>query len=143
MSDDCSYCGGHGLVGDYGMGDDFYGAKECNECEGTGMMKFDLISHLTRQKDFSFETFGPGPRTQGVIDHIRKELKEIEANPKDLKEWVDVILLALDGAWRAGYDPVQIAAMIDEIQTRNENRKWPDWRTADPNKAIEHDRTGE
>jgi hypothetical protein len=62
----------------------------------------DLIQHLFRQRDFSLRTFGPGQRTHGVLDHIRKELAEIEAKPADLTEWVDVILLALDGAWRAG-----------------------------------------
>lgn len=38
----------------------------------------DLIAHLTRQAAFSRATFGPGPRTKGVTDHIRKELEEVE-----------------------------------------------------------------
>jgi hypothetical protein len=33
----CVHCGGHGLVSDYGRGCDFYGAKECNGCRGTGV----------------------------------------------------------------------------------------------------------
>lgn len=33
----CVYCGGHGLVSDYGvMATDFEGAKECPKCIGTG-----------------------------------------------------------------------------------------------------------
>lgn len=32
----CHNCGGHGLVSDYGMGDDFYGAKKCKTCNGSG-----------------------------------------------------------------------------------------------------------
>jgi hypothetical protein len=104
---------------------------------------WDLIAHLYRQRAFSEQSFGPGVRTAGVCDHIRKELMEVEAKPHDLSEWVDVILLALDGAWRAGYLPGEIVAAIDAKQTKNENRKWPDWRTADPNKAIEHDRTAD
>jgi len=99
---------------------------------------FDLIAHLHRQREFSEHTFGPGARTAGVIDHIRKELNEIEAKPDDVSEWVDVILLALDGAWRAGFSPEQIAKAIAAKQERNESRKWPDWRTAEPGKAIEH-----
>lgn len=99
---------------------------------------FDLIAHLHRQREFSEHTFGPGARTAGVIDHIRKELNEIEAKPDDVSEWVDVILLALDGAWRAGFSPEQIAQAIAAKQERNESRKWPDWRTAEPGKAIEH-----
>jgi hypothetical protein len=103
----------------------------------------DLVQHLHRQRAFSLKTFGPGNRTKGVIDHITKELKEIEADPSDLYEWVDLVLLALDGAWRAGHPPEAIANAISDKQTRNEARKWPDWRTADPDKAIEHDRSGE
>ena len=99
---------------------------------------FDLVAHLHRQRAFSLRTFGPGARSQGVVDHIRKELREIEANPADLTEWVDVILLAFDGAWRAGYEPEEIAGGINAKQTKNEGRQWPDWRTVDPNKAIEH-----
>jgi hypothetical protein len=103
----------------------------------------NLHDHLTRQMAFSLKTFGPGSRTKGVIDHIRKELEEVEAAPFDLKEWVDLILLSLDGAWRAGYTPGQICCAIEAKMTKNENRKWPDWRTAEPDKAIEHDRIGE
>lgn len=98
----------------------------------------NIIKHLHRQRAFSHRIFGPGARTAGVCDHIRKELKEIEAAPTDLSEWVDVILLALDGAWRAGFEPEEIAAAIETKQTKNEGRNWPDWRTSDPKKAIEH-----
>lgn len=101
----------------------------------------NLIKHLEYQKQWSENTFGPGPRTQGVCDHIRKELKEIEAKPTDLFEWIDVVILALDGAWRAGYSSEQIVAALEEKQNINEARNWPDWRTAEPGKAIEHIKT--
>lgn len=99
---------------------------------------FDLVEHLHRQRAFSLETFGPGRRTAGVLDHIRKELAEIEQHPTDVTEWIDVVLLALDGAWRAGYEPEAIAAALEAKQLRNESRSWPDWRTATPGQAIEH-----
>lgn len=98
----------------------------------------NLIEHLYRQREFSSDTFGPGRRTEGVLDHIRKELIEIEKKPDDLEEWVDLMLLGMDGAWRAGYSPEEIAAAIESKQIKNESRKWPDWRTAEPGKAIEH-----
>jgi hypothetical protein len=101
----------------------------------------DMVAHLHRQIEWSERTFGPGARTKGVIDHIRKELAEIEADPLDVKEWVDVIILAFDGAWRAGWQPVQILQAIFDKQEKNENRTWPDWRTMSPDKAIEHDRS--
>ena len=95
-------------------------------------------AHIERQRAWSLATFGPGPRTAGVLDHIRKELAEIAAAPDDLSEWVDVIILALDGAWRAGHEPQQIIDAVVAKQTKNEAREWPDWRTAAPDKAIEH-----
>ena len=98
-------------------------------------------AHLERQRKWSARTFGPGRRTNGVLDHIRKELVEIENDPLDIGEWVDVIILAFDGAWRAGWAPQQIIDAIEAKQHRNEARVWPDWRAADPDKAIEHDRS--
>lgn len=96
------------------------------------------VDHLYRQREWSERTFGPGLRTKGVVDHIRKELKEIEDNPTDLSEWVDVIILSLDGAWRAGYSPAEIISGIKAKQMINENRKWPDWKTSSEDEAIEH-----
>lgn len=106
-------------------------------------LQFDLVDHLRRQINFSVCTFGPGARTAGVCDHIRKELVEVQESGGSLAEWVDVIILALDGAWRSGASPEQIAQAVQAKQTKNEGRKWPDWRTQDPTKAIEHDRSGE
>lgn len=103
---------------------------------------FDFTKHLWRQRTFSARTFGPGPRTEGVCDHIMKELNEILDNPTDLEEWIDVVILALDGAWRTGATPEQIIEALVVKQTKNEGRKWPDWRTADAGKAIEHVRHG-
>jgi hypothetical protein len=104
---------------------------------------FDLVAHLHRQAEFSARTFGPGARVQGVCDHIRKELIEVEAEGGPLAEWVDVIILGFDGAWRSGATPEQIVEAIVAKQTKNEGRQWPDWRTAEPGKAIEHVRAGE
>ena len=102
--------------------------------------RFDLLAHLQRQREWSGQTFGPGARTAGVIDHIRKELREIEADPADISEWIDVTILALDGAWRAGYQPQDIIDALVAKQTKNEGRVWPDWRTAPVDQAIEHER---
>jgi hypothetical protein len=108
---------------------------------------FNLARHMQRHIEFSERTFGPGDRTSGVVDHIRKELVEIEdakaVGEPTLPEWVDVILLGLDGAWRSGASPEEIIEALQMKQTKNEGRRWPDWRTADTGKAIEHDRSGE
>ena len=60
-------------------------------------------AHLARQAEWSAATFGPGSREKGVTDHIRKELVEVAdaTSPAEKqKEWIDVVILALDGAWR-------------------------------------------
>jgi dATP/dGTP diphosphohydrolase len=101
-------------------------------------MPFDLLAHLYRQRDWSRRTFGPGGRARGVIDHIRKELREIGARPDDLEEWIDVVILAFDGAWRAGHEPNEIITALVRKQEQNEARTWPDWRTQPTDRAIEH-----
>jgi hypothetical protein len=103
-----------------------------------------LLDCVIDQKEFSEATFGPGQRLQGVLKHIRKELKEIElTNGLDLMEWIDVAFLALDGAWRAGFTPEEVVTAWLQKFDINVGRKWPDWRTMPKDVPIEHDRSGE
>lgn len=101
----------------------------------------DLETYFARQIEWSRATFGPALRTKGVIDHIRKELREIEAQPHDLAEWVDVIILAMDGFWRHGGTPHDLLPALLAKQARNMARAWPDWRAMSEDQAIEHDRS--
>lgn len=77
-------------------------------------------------------------RTKGITNHIRKELQEIEDCPDDLEEWVDVIILGLNEAWRAGYSFDEIITMIEIKQAKNEARQWPDYRNYKQDEEIEH-----
>lgn len=105
---------------------------------------YDLVAHVERHKAWSARTFGPGAKCKGVCEHIREELVEIEkVEGKDLEEWIDVIILALDGAWRNGASAAQVAEALEAKMTKNENRKWPDWRTCEEGKPINHIREGE
>jgi len=98
---------------------------------------------IESQAEWSAETFGPNMRP-GVVEHIRKELIEIEnSGYQDLEEWIDVMILAVDGAWRAGYSAPQILEAYHKKQIKNRARTWPDWQTASDDAPIEHDRTGE
>lgn len=116
----------------------------------------DLQAHLIRQMVFSKATYGPGHRTKGVINHIEKEIEEIKEsisfpNPGNLPalEWVDMVILSFDGLTRHIWANSNYQMRADEVATlainmivskqgKNELRDWPDWRTVDPNKAIEH-----
>jgi len=102
------------------------------------MSAFDLAAHLAHQKEWSENTFGPGSRAFRICNHIRKELQEIENAPSDLSEWIDVVILAFDGAWREGYSPEQIIASLVNKAVLNESRAWPDWRQFTNGEAIEH-----
>ena len=98
----------------------------------------DLVQLLHEQRDWSGKTFGPGTRTQGIIKHIKKELIEIEEEPLSLEEWVDVMILAFDGAWRAGHNPEIIAVTLLSKMAENMRREWPDWREVGEDNPIEH-----
>lgn len=111
----------------------------------------DLKQHLIRQMAFSHATFGPGNRWEGIVDQIKKEIIELEESGGECEEWVDIVILALDGLTRSlafslgnglRQNP-NIASqtainMIAAKQTENESRQWPDWRTADKNKSMEN-----
>lgn len=108
-----------------------------------------FVEYVRAQMEWSERTFGPGTRTKGVVDHIRKELEEILADPGDVGEWIDIIILGIDGAWRCiaaseqSTAPEQVAEALAAKQARNFARVWPDWRTMSEDQAIEHDRSAE
>ena len=99
---------------------------------------YDLIKHIEWQRDISIEAFGPGCRSEGILKHIEKEVEEVRQNPNDLEELIDIILLAIDGAWRRGFTPEMIAMGLLNKVRKNEQRTWPDWRTAPEDEPIEH-----
>ncbi len=101
---------------------------------------FDFLTFVRRHREWSERTFGPGDHAAALVAHIRKECHELEANPGDLFEWIDVIILALDGAGRAGHSSRRIVDALLEKQRENENRIWPDWRTVEAGTPFEHTR---
>lgn len=102
-----------------------------------------LVAYLRRQWEWSERTFGPGFRTDGILNHIRKELAEVEKEPHDLMEWADIIILALDGYWRHGGSAERLLALLQKKQDKNFARKWPRWQDRTEDQAIEHDRSDE
>jgi uncharacterized Ntn-hydrolase superfamily protein len=99
---------------------------------------YDLVESLWFFDRWSQRTFGPDFHVEGIIDHIREELDEIAAEPHDVEEWIDVVILAFHGALRSGHSPTQVAAALEAKHKKNRARTWPDWRAADPKKAIKH-----
>lgn len=103
--------------------------------------RFDLEVWLQRKNAWSERTFGPGERTTALLAHIRKELDEIAANPTDIVEWIDVVFLATEGAYRVGASPADIIQALEAKLVKNINRPWPDWRTSPRDQPIEHVRS--
>jgi hypothetical protein len=85
---------------------------------------YDLVQWLDSHIEWSQRTFGPGKRTEGLCKHIEKELVEIRNDPDDLFEYIDVVILALDGAWRHGYTSQEIASALWTKQEINSQRQW-------------------
>lgn len=88
-----------------------------------------LSAYLVRQMDWSKRTFGLGLRTVGLTRHIEKECQEIRESAAHLgephlMEWIDVIILAFDGYWRAGGEPYLLMQRLIRKQDINLARKW-------------------
>lgn len=102
-----------------------------------------ISEYVQKQKEWSDRTFGP-PKfedSERLCRHIEKELKEIRLRPYDCEEWADVIILALEGAWRNGHSPLSIAWTLQHKQEKNFARQWNI--PADPMTPIEHYRMEE
>ena len=100
-------------------------------------------SVLDRLHEWNLTTFGPGERTEGTLAHISSELVEIAADPGDVTEWADVIILSFNGAMRVGHEPQTILDAIRDKLVANEARTWPDWRDVPEGTPIEHLRGSE
>lgn len=113
----------------------------------------NLTQFLRTQITWSTKTFGHGRRTEGICKHIEKELAEVRANPGDVREWIDIAILALDGAWRCVWYPATLlnrynstnakdlagyvsAALEDKSRENWFERNWPAPGSQD--EAVEH-----
>lgn len=98
----------------------------------------DLFTFLNRQKRWSRNTF-PTANAESVLKHMEKEIAELrECGGKDVAEWADVVILALDGAWRSGFTPAQICRAIEQKQATNMAREWPKPEDQVPGEPVEH-----
>jgi len=78
-----------------------------------------LREYIQKHIGWSLSIFGEGRRTDELLAHIEEEIAGVRANPTDVFEWIGIIILALDGAWRAGNSPIKIVSALNEKQTAN------------------------
>lgn len=105
--------------------------------------RITIASVWLRRQCWSFDAFGP-PSHRGPIGplrHLLKEVVEALAAPRDISEYADCFLLVLDAADRAGFTLGDLLDAANSKLAINEQRKWPDWRNADPNIPLEHERS--
>jgi len=70
-------------------------------------------------------TFGNGPRVEGILKHIESEIEEVRANPEDIREWIDIVILALDGAWRSGHSAEEVVLTLFDKLVEIRTRTYP------------------
>jgi len=92
--------------------------------------------YLARHWTWSRAAFGSGRQTNGILEHLGKELAEIRTRPDDLVEWVDVMILAFDGYLRHGGSVDGLMRDLEAKQAENLARRWPP--PGDGERAVEH-----
>lgn len=114
--------------------------------EGEDMPKhdnwLDLGSELADladdQAEWSQATFGSdkerGP--VGPLKHLEKEAREAAANPSDISEHADCLILILDASRRAGFTILDVVRAATEKMIQNKARTWPKATAADM--PVEH-----
>lgn len=88
-------------------------------------IEHSISQYVHRQQDWSEVTFGPGRRTEGILKHIEAEMQEVRSEPDIPDEWLDIVILALDGAWRTGATAEEIETYLMQKQEKNFYRSWP------------------
>src|SRR5690242_2810902 len=84
----------------------------------------EFLNFLEDKKRWSYRTFGEGYKLEKICKHIEAELVEVRQTPTDLYEWVDLILLALDGALRVAKSPMAVLVAIYKKHQINVDRRW-------------------
>lgn len=101
----------------------------------------ELSEFLDNKYAWSLTTFGLGKRTVGNARHIMKELTEIVSEPDDQFEWIDVILIAIDGYMRCGGRSDRLLPDLEIKHFLNTKRAYPFPKTE--SEVPEHIREGE
>lgn len=97
-----------------------------------------MTEFLRDQEEFSTKTFGPQYNPKRVLNHLKKEVVEVEENIGSLEEWTDIAILALEGARRSGATNEQIMQAMRAKLEKNKKRVWPDWRESSGDDPICH-----
>lgn len=73
------------------------------------------------------------PRSKAL--HLSEEAQEAAADPADISEWADCMILLLDGARKAGFDT---AKLYDAVLAKMEVNKKRTWQAPDEDGVARH-----
>lgn len=102
------------------------------------VMSLDVL--LMVKREWSLSVFGPDYTYGELLAHIRKEVAEVAANPNDTTEWIDIILLAMDGYWRANDRTSRAQNLMRDLAAKVEENKYRQWERSAPGEPMEHKR---
>lgn len=83
---------------------------------------------------FTDKTFGHST-VASKMAHLKEECDEVTADPQDLHEWADCLILLLDAARRAGHNIDDLHKAVSEKMDINKKRNWG---TADQDGVVRH-----
>lgn len=95
-----------------------------------------MRSYIEDHHTWSRHALGAADRREGITKHVELEVKELRASGYDLTEWVDIIILGIDGALQCA-GPEEVAKALEIKQKLNIARLWPE---VPADQAREHDR---
>ena len=73
---------------------------------------------------------------KGVITHLECEIQEVKADPTDLEEYADIMLLVFSAFVKMGLSYNVLEKVVWDKIKKNERRKWE--ATKDPDQPVFH-----
>lgn len=108
-------------------------------CTNLGWTIAGIYDSLATWSDATFGT--PEERgPEGPLQHLAKEVVEVQEAPDDLEEYADCLMLLVDAARRAGYGLMEL---IDAWGRKLDICKAREWPVPVPGQPCEHIREGE
>ncbi len=104
----------------------------------------NFTNRLSRVVRWGRETHGEGDKQERLLNHIALEIEEVRESEGSPTEWVDLVILALDGLTRSYGDVTPLIAATkaaEEIERKwdkNTTRDWPDPKKHPDDKPMEH-----
>lgn len=86
-------------------------------------MKFAFEQLAWRVAEFQSRVF-PESKTSATLAHLAREVEELRADPDDLSEFADVLILTLGAAAKQGFTPEQLLTAAHQKMDVNNLRRW-------------------